>query len=292
MRNLLQANGYPNDSSHMVVLKDDTNDHNYMPNGKNIMKALQWLVQGVGRGDSLFFHFSGHGAQLPDKTGMEKDGLNETILPTDYKNGQITDDELWGSLVRPLPDGARLMAVMDCCHSGTGLDLPFEYIKRKKDQYGGGHWREDENPAHSTGDVVMFSGCQDDQTSADVGGGGMFSSQRAGGAMTNTFLKALRSNPNPTYVQFMGELHKVLKKGGFSQKPMLTSSQRFNLDQRRFSLTQDIFPNTNQMLGRDKRTHFKPASQMNQDLNGLLGLFSGIDKGKLAAGAALLSMLR
>jgi metacaspase-1 len=30
-------------------------------------------------------------------------------------------------MVRPLPMGCRLTAVMDCCHSGTGLDLPFEH---------------------------------------------------------------------------------------------------------------------------------------------------------------------
>lgn len=34
---------------------------------------------------SLFFHYSGHGSQKADYTGDEDDGMDETILPTDYK---------------------------------------------------------------------------------------------------------------------------------------------------------------------------------------------------------------
>jgi len=41
--------------------------------------------------------------------------------------GHIVDDELHEKLVKALPQGVRLTAVMDCCHSGTGLDLPFVY---------------------------------------------------------------------------------------------------------------------------------------------------------------------
>ncbi len=46
---------------------------------------------------------------------------------------------------------------MDWCDSGTGLDLPFVWLNR---------WQEDENPSHSCGDVQLFSGCQDNQTSS------------------------------------------------------------------------------------------------------------------------------
>jgi hypothetical protein len=51
---------------------------------------------------------------------------DETILPTDHKKaGQIVDDELNALLVRPLAQGVTLHALMDCCHSGTVLDLPY-----------------------------------------------------------------------------------------------------------------------------------------------------------------------
>jgi hypothetical protein len=58
--------------------------------------------------------------------GDEEDGFDDTIVPVDYQQtGQIRDDLLFERLVMPLPEGSQLTAVMDCCHSGTVLDLPY-----------------------------------------------------------------------------------------------------------------------------------------------------------------------
>lgn len=55
--------------------------------------------------------------------------MDETICPTDYaRSGVIVDDDLNKMLVRPLGPGVTLHAVMDCCHSGTTLDLPYHTI--------------------------------------------------------------------------------------------------------------------------------------------------------------------
>ena len=57
--------------------------------------------------------------------------MNETILPTDHKRaGQIVDDELHRALVLPLQPGVTLHAVIDACHSGTALDLPYRTTTR------------------------------------------------------------------------------------------------------------------------------------------------------------------
>ena len=37
----------------------------------------------------------------------------------------MIDDELNALLVQPLRQGARLHALVDACHSGTAIDLPF-----------------------------------------------------------------------------------------------------------------------------------------------------------------------
>lgn len=88
--------------------------------------ALRWLIQGSRAGDSLVFHFAGHGSQKADRTGDEVDGYNETIWPMDYKTqGVILDDEINSTIVNPLPRGVKLHAVIDACHSGTALDLPY-----------------------------------------------------------------------------------------------------------------------------------------------------------------------
>ena len=71
---------------------------------------------------------AGHGAQTPDPTGHERDYKNETICPTDFhrwkgKTGHIEDDVINRILVNPLPEGVRLHALIDSCHSGTCMDL-------------------------------------------------------------------------------------------------------------------------------------------------------------------------
>jgi len=57
---------------------------------------------------------------------------DETILPTDYETaGQIVDDELNERLVKPLLPGVTLHALIDACHSGTAMDLPYR-VKASK----------------------------------------------------------------------------------------------------------------------------------------------------------------
>ena len=126
---------------------------------------------------------------------------------------------------------------MDCCHSGTGLDLPYDY------QSGRG-WRCEDVPFHTRGDVQMLSGCEDDQTSAET-----YHNFSAGGAMTNALLKALKDNPLPLYPDLFRALHANLRKKGFRQRPQLTSSQPFDVSNRVFSLTDGFVPNHNAVYG-------------------------------------------
>lgn len=91
------------------------------------MRAMSWLVEGCEPGDSLVFHYSGHGSnQEQNYTGEEIDGFDETLCPIDHEtNGMIVDNEINETIVRPLPAGVKLHAIIDACHSGTVLDLPF-----------------------------------------------------------------------------------------------------------------------------------------------------------------------
>jgi hypothetical protein len=128
MKNFVVQSGFSDRPEHMQILTDDPTFHTALPTAENIIKALQWLVRDAQPGDSLFLHYSGHGGQLPDDDGDEADGYDETLIPVDYqKAGQIRDDTIFKLVVAPLPEGTRLLCVFDCCHSGTILDLPFEF---------------------------------------------------------------------------------------------------------------------------------------------------------------------
>jgi hypothetical protein len=103
------------------------------PTRENITKTLHRFAWSVRPGDAVFFHYAGHGSTQADLNGDEESGRDSTMLPVDYKTkGVIVDDEIFRMLLVPLPKGAELTAIMDCCHSGTIFDLPFEYIGDSK----------------------------------------------------------------------------------------------------------------------------------------------------------------
>jgi len=97
-----------------------------VPTRENLLRAMRWLVDGASAGDSLVFHFSGHGVQKLDMNDDEVDGYNEALCPMDFeRSGKILDDEINATIVRPLGKGVKLHAIVDTCHSGTILDLPY-----------------------------------------------------------------------------------------------------------------------------------------------------------------------
>lgn len=80
----------------------------------------------------MVFFFSGHGLRHPENDGDELDGFDESICPVDFTTeGVILDNEINSTIVRPLPKGVTLHALIDSCHSGTVLDLPYVYDIKK-----------------------------------------------------------------------------------------------------------------------------------------------------------------
>lgn len=58
----------------IVVLTDDQKHPDFTSTRANIMRGIHWLLMDQRPGDSLFFHFSGHGSQQADYSGDELDG--------------------------------------------------------------------------------------------------------------------------------------------------------------------------------------------------------------------------
>mmetsp|Transcript_21924 Transcript_21924/g.24490 ORF Transcript_21924/g.24490 Transcript_21924/m.24490 type:complete len:209 (-) Transcript_21924:84-710(-) len=202
------------------------------------MAGMKWLMEGTKGGDIRFFQFSGHGIQREDDDdGEEEDGMDEAILTMEdgHKTSCITDDEVFGLLVKPLPPVARLVSIMDCCHSGTGMDLPLV-------------WKVDLDPTSSkkkiinamrglskafegTGkltftarEAILFSGCKDDQTSADA----EFADGSQGGALTFAFMEAMDHQKEWTCNLLLRRMKAVLD-GSFTQKPQLSTCWAMDL---------------------------------------------------------------
>ncbi len=112
-RFLIEDWGFAKDE--IAVLQDSTASR------KNIIRAMeQWLINSTKPGDDIVFYYSGHGGQVKDRNGDERDGLDETLSPHDTSKNfgnQITDDTFSKLLGRM--KGRNLTAIIDSCHSGT-----------------------------------------------------------------------------------------------------------------------------------------------------------------------------
>jgi hypothetical protein len=81
-----------------------------------------WRAAGrAGPPPAYLFYFSGHGSQARDPTGVEPDGLDETLVPYDAREDDVFDikDHEVGAWLAALP-GDNVTVVLDCCHSGSG----------------------------------------------------------------------------------------------------------------------------------------------------------------------------
>merc|ERR1719324_346121 len=93
--------------------------------------------------------------------------------------------------------------------------------------------------------------------------------------MTTAFCGALRRNPCPTYPELLQGMLAEMRRKGYSQRPQLSSTQRFDMD--RPFLLQDIVPNQNAKVGRTFRRKFPPQPKpMDPVLGELLGLAGAV----------------
>jgi len=214
---------------------------------KAIMERLTWLVKGAKAGDRLLFHFSGHGSQVRDRDGDElKDKLDEILCPhdMDWDGTYIVDDEL-NKVFSGLPKGCALEVLLDSCHSGTGtrellalekqppelsfkprfLPPPTDILCRVVDDLPLQHFLKgvsSPNPSRLTPDalpeyLVLFSGCADNQTSADALIGDKYN-----GAFTYYFCKHLRDVKGKiTRSELLKRVRASLKHEDFAQVPQL-----------------------------------------------------------------------
>jgi hypothetical protein len=202
------------------VLTDETI---VKPTRNNILNSFKTLLMNAVAGDMLFFQYSGHGTYLRDTNGDESDRRDEALVSVD--NRGVLDDELKTLLIQYLKKDVTLFALFDCCHSGTILDLKFQYM----DSLNGD--ADVVYPKHlaTAGKVYMISGCTDQQTSADA-----FINNMAQGAMTWSWLESLKKNPTGTWRDLLKNMRVLLKQGGYNQLPQFSAGTLVDIDTKVF----------------------------------------------------------
>lgn len=175
-----------------------------------LLDELAQAAGQLGPGDVLLLTLACHGSQLDDVTGDEDDKLDETWCLYDR---MLIDDEFFAAASK-FRDGVTIFVVSDSCHSGSSTRNMMALLSQSREIATLVNFTEDvrfrcidpfldhsvfdrnltayqaikiaaaaNEGARSRGElwslrggpnVVLFSGCQDSQTSADGAANGLF----------------------------------------------------------------------------------------------------------------------
>lgn len=163
---------------------------------QNLIDGISKAANALKPDDIFVLSYSGHGGQVPDLNGDEVDDQDETWCLYD---GEFVDDELNVQFAR-FEEGVRILLFSDSCHSGTVSKaayvtstrpttsttryryMPFEwnarvYLKNKSfyDKIMKAIPKDVADEVKAS--VLLISGCQDSQFSADGDRNGLFTSQ-------------------------------------------------------------------------------------------------------------------
>lgn len=157
MKGIVESKGFEEENIRLIV--DDDEDCPD-PSGAEVKKALEWLTTDRTEDDVIFFHFSGHGTQIPcDGDDVEEDDKDEAIVLEQMF--LMADDDLKMFFCR-LPVGCKVTCCTDCCHSGSMLDGEEVSIEGAKD----------EDSAHSSGTsdglLSILGGSRDVDVDIDI----------------------------------------------------------------------------------------------------------------------------
>jgi len=167
---------------------------------KTIIGELTKASKALKPGDIFLLSYSGHGGQLPDISSDESDTMDETWC---LYNGELVDDELYAMLGK-FRQGVRVLIFSDSCHSGTVVKMAYYQGTMQARSSSAGSlqtryrfmpsdvalrtYRNNRNFYDSIlkdpklretagkvkASVLLISGCQDNQYSADGDFNGLF----------------------------------------------------------------------------------------------------------------------
>lgn len=202
----------------ITMLTDDTP---LLPTKFNILNELSKMVSGAKPGDQLCLYYSGHGTRVRDKNNDEASGFDDALYTLD--NQLIIDDDILTAI--SALNGAHITIFFDCCHSGTLADLAYNMKYAGKSILGKPRfelWTEKSKAIN--GSACMFSGCLDNQTSADVQFMRAYHEYHSNGAFSMTLLKLLQGDYKWTNKEIMQALYENLKQRNYEQIPQFSCS--------------------------------------------------------------------
>lgn len=142
---------------HPQIVKLYDTEGYIQPTRKNIIDALQWLVQDSKRGDVMYLHICGHGEVSSSR------GRKNLFLPCDVlESDTISSSVFYQTLTSKIPPGALLLVVFDTCNAGETLRLPYVW--------NGHHFTRNPNFNYEMdrGQIITLSACQHHEKANDL----------------------------------------------------------------------------------------------------------------------------
>ena len=147
-RTIMNKNVYGFNEDDIIILEDRTerNREKYLGSRNNIIKTFKNIID--SEPDFFFFYSACHGIRSYDRNGDENPiGINsknikyyngsgkDSCIVTSEKNGtdQIRDDE-FKIIMNQFKSTTNILTILDCCHSGTMLDLPYINLIKKSNR--------------------------------------------------------------------------------------------------------------------------------------------------------------
>jgi hypothetical protein len=211
---------------------------------RNIVEVFRsFLVGQTNKGDIAYFHYSGHGAQVPDDDkhgpnpdrGDEIDGLDESLVPSDYisqddGSNNIRDDEISRLLSELKAKGpANITVTMDSCFSGSNTRGGSSLVRGRRWEGAvpaAGRGAKPEGPggllpsgeARSKG-LTVLSATRNDQLAFETEDDATHTQM---GAFSNALVKALESaDASTTYRDVIERVTDIVTRRQRNQEPQI-----------------------------------------------------------------------
>ena len=220
---------------HIVVISDRDNlpTSPYFPTYKNILRGLKWLLSSgtvadfenvaldkfpeIKPKEVAFFYYSGHGSQVADDDGDEIDGKDEVICPIkengDWADEDIRDDTLHQVVNDNCRPDSYVICLMDCCHSGSGMDLGYRMVNGQVSLY--------EKKIKTTKcPVILIAGARDHQSAHE----GMVTTGKKHGYLTWAWCQAVNERPKQSMYSLECKINAKVAKLISSSKQLPTFS--------------------------------------------------------------------
>jgi hypothetical protein len=220
-KHLVDKCGFP--SNRVKVVTDEDAETVNGTTYRGILDGLEDLCTSSWRDnlESAVIHFSGHGSQrVAEDRASEADGMDEVIVPSSSASFSCVSDNEMYSILRKFNPRTIIYCSFDCCHSGSILDLPYNYSPLSGEAVQHDARVEVATPGKIPR-IALISGCRDSQLSADAWDD---NARQAGGALTVSLLVVMARNQKITMRDLHQQVYADLRSKSYAQIPMMSSN--------------------------------------------------------------------